>query len=78
MADDARAALDAGKAEPMGWSVADFVWWFTPEMRHWWWWGAATEAPDAFALTLAADEVDPPHDALLWLLSAAGAAEVTQ
>ncbi|WP_198370196.1 hypothetical protein [Roseomonas rosulenta] len=72
-----RARLDAGTPEPMGWSVADFVWWFTPEMRHWWWWSATTKGSDSFVLTLVADEVDPPHDALLWLLRAAGATEAS-
>jgi hypothetical protein len=75
-----RENLDAGrhgKVESRAWSVADFVYWFTPEMRNWWWWDATLTAPDAFALTLVADEVDPPRDALLWLLRAAGAAAVT-
>lgn len=73
-----RARLDTGVAEPMRWSVADFVWWFTPEMRHWWWWAAAMTGSDSFVLTLVADEVDPPHDALLWMLDAAGACAVSQ
>lgn len=71
-----RAARDAGQPRPAGWTVKNFIWWFTPDMRHWWWWEARVTAADTFVLLLASDEVDPPIDALLSLLRAAGVSTI--
>jgi hypothetical protein len=60
------------------WSVQEFVYWFTPQMRNWWWWDAEVTATDGFTITLATDEVHPPHDALLWLLRAAGVQQIAE
>lgn len=58
------------------WSVSDFLYWFEPEQREWWWWGAESLGDDRVRICLVSHEVSFPHQALEWLLRAAGAASV--
>ena len=58
------------------WSVSDFLYWFEPDQREWWWWGADVRDEDNVRIYLVIREFSVPHDALDWLLRAAGAQSV--
>jgi hypothetical protein len=59
------------------WSLADWIYWFQPENRHWYWWDALVDSPDAMRVAVQVDAWPFPWAALRWLLKAAGAKAVT-
>ncbi len=71
-ADDAPSPAD----DDGPWPVSAFVYWFRLEVREWWWWGADVIDRDRLRICLAVNEPSFPHEALDWLLRAAGATTV--
>lgn len=76
---DGKASLEGHEQqEPVDedtipWSVEEFVLWFEPAAREWCWWGAEIRDGDHFIVSIAVEEALASHDALEWLLRAAGA-----
>lgn len=69
---DEREQAEAAKP----WPVSSFLYWFESEQREWWWWGAEVRDADNLRVCLVVHEPSFPHEALDWLLRAAGAREV--
>ncbi|MDP3237770.1 MAG: hypothetical protein Q8N26_33585 [Myxococcales bacterium] len=69
-------AACASEDRKTAWTLENFVYWFTPDLREWWWWQAEVNGPESFVIVLLSHEVDPPHEALVWLLRTAGATEI--
>jgi hypothetical protein len=62
--------------EERGWSLANWLYWFTPEEREWYWWDAKVLNDDALLVTLQVQGDPAPMPALEWLLKAAGGRDV--
>ena len=71
----ATSALPAEVAgvEVERWTVDGFTYWFEPAQREWWWWDAELVSADDLIIRVAVTELQFPHQALEWLLWAAGA-----
>lgn len=67
--DENQKRWEAGRPAP--WSLGDWVYWFTPEMRTWHWWEGEILDESNFHLSIMLQE--PATGALDWLVRAAGA-----
>jgi hypothetical protein len=82
-ADEARAWLEYTRTlsqerrtadrQTRSWSIGNFTHWFRLDERVWWWWGSEIIDDDSFRICLVVTEPNFPHEALDWLLRAAGA-----
>jgi hypothetical protein len=59
------------------WSLSDWLYWLKPANRQWFWWDAKIVDPQKLILTVVVLDWPFPWDALSWLLTAAGANNVT-
>lgn len=71
---DPTAKLQA--EEEKGWTLPDWLHWFTPEERQWYWWDAAVADDRSATVTVTVSSWPAPIGALRWLLQAAGATSV--
>jgi hypothetical protein len=62
--------------EERRWSLANWIYWFKPENRHWYWWDAKPLDDKVLVVAVEAHEWPFPSGALAWLLRAAGADRV--
>lgn len=67
----------AAAMNDMRWSLADWLYWFEPEQRQWFWWDATAERDDQVRVVVELAGWPAPFGALQWLLTAAGATDVT-
>jgi hypothetical protein len=59
--------------QPRPWSLANWVFWFTPAHRSWFWWDVRVKNCDVFDLLIEVEGHPFASGALGWLLRASGA-----
>ena len=57
------------------WTLANWLYWFEPDMRSWWWDGGVV-GPDALSIEILVQGYPYANGALRWLLRAAGARDI--